>query len=130
MDTHRKGNGQYTITSAYEHIRHREDVVNWNNSVWLPKAIPRQHFMLWLAIKDSLKTRVMLKHRGMEIDDSCVLYNGASESVHHLFFECGICQCLETSFANDGYLKRTKRMEPTTAMVYKDIIKGERQEKQ
>lgn len=95
--------GQYTISSAYDSIRHREEVVNWNNSVWLSKGIPRQQFLLWLTVRDSLKTREMLIHTGMEVEDNCVLCNRVPKTIQHLFFECGfVLWSVEASVGKSG----------------------------
>lgn len=67
----------YTTASAYELLRHKEVVVNWNN--------------LWLCFRDSLKTKAMLNHRGMDIDDLCVFCNQTIETVQHFIFGCGFC---------------------------------------
>lgn len=34
----RERNGQYTTSSAYDSIRYRGEIVNWNNSIWLSKG--------------------------------------------------------------------------------------------
>lgn len=49
--------GEFSISSAYELLRHREEKVEWATCVWSSKAMPRQQFTLWLMFHNSLKTQ-------------------------------------------------------------------------
>jgi hypothetical protein len=41
---------------TWEHMRQRKQEVNWWSVVWFPQAIPKQAFILWLAILNCLTT--------------------------------------------------------------------------
>lgn len=58
--------------------------------MWGVKGIPRQQFIMWLTFRESLKTRVMLQQRGMDIEKCCVLCGEREETVQHLFFKCSM----------------------------------------
>lgn len=81
--------GTFTIDSAYQQLRHKERKVEWFPIVWNTKQVPRQQFIMWLMIRDSLKTRSLLVKRGMNIDPKCVLCDHSAETTQHLFFVYG-----------------------------------------
>lgn len=70
--------GQYSIASAYEVLRHREQKVQWKKCVCDSKGMPRHQFILWLVMRNSLKTKEMLNHRGMNVESSCARNHSAS----------------------------------------------------
>lgn len=78
--------GEFYVAFASELVRNKEQKVHWPKSVWCSKGMPRQQFILWLLFHDSLKTRVALRRRGMNIEDSCVFCGAEPESANHLFF--------------------------------------------
>lgn len=76
--------GTFTISSCYESIRIRKPRITWNNIVW--EAFPRHSFILWLVVKNGLKTRELLLARGCQVDHVCCLCNVANECCSHMFF--------------------------------------------
>lgn len=81
------GTKQFTVRSAKEFIRRHGERVMWWNVVWFKGHVPRFAFILWMAFKKKLLSR--LKEWGCVNDDSCVLCNGSLENIEHLFFDCG-----------------------------------------
>ncbi|XP_071739744.1 uncharacterized protein [Rutidosis leptorrhynchoides] len=84
--------------SKHDSVRWRDtegDLINfrWYNSVWFPQCIPRHAFVIWLLVKEKLKTHDHLKpwdKRPQEADSGlvCLLYKRQPDSQTHLFFEC------------------------------------------
>jgi hypothetical protein len=46
--------GLYTCAETWESIRYKLPQVDWWNIIWFSMVIPRQAFMLWLDVRDSL----------------------------------------------------------------------------
>ena len=57
--------GVFTVSSAWNQIRPRKQVVNWHNSVWFPQSIRRHAFIVWLVIHDRLDTQDKLLKCGL-----------------------------------------------------------------
>jgi hypothetical protein len=47
-------------SNAWDLLRYRQPVVSWWRLIWLPKAIPKHAFCLWLAFRDALPTKERL----------------------------------------------------------------------
>lgn len=50
--------------------------------------MPKQAFILWMACKGELLTKVELRNWGCIYDDSCILCGNGGEDEQHLFFQC------------------------------------------
>ena len=48
--------GVYNCAATQGVIQHKQQLVKWWRLIWLPLAIPRQAFILRLAVRDSLST--------------------------------------------------------------------------
>jgi len=48
--------GVFVSAETWEHMRQKKQEVNWWSVVWFPQAIPKQSFILWLAILNRLTT--------------------------------------------------------------------------
>ncbi|KAJ9535280.1 hypothetical protein OSB04_un001622 [Centaurea solstitialis] len=64
----------------------------WANLIWFSHGIPRHAFILWLAIKERLRTFDRLNCWGLIQNSICVLCNDEVESHNHLFVDCGYVQ--------------------------------------
>ena len=73
--------GFYVSSETWELLREKEETVRWK-LVWFPLAIPKQAFILWLAMQDRLITG------GYKGDVKCLFCHNQTESREHLFFEC------------------------------------------
>jgi sensor domain CHASE-containing protein len=51
-----QGKKNFVCSKTWEVIREKKQVVLWSKLVWFPLAIPKQAFILWLAMKDMLIT--------------------------------------------------------------------------
>ncbi|KAJ9560832.1 hypothetical protein OSB04_005992 [Centaurea solstitialis] len=60
----------------------------WANLIWFSHGIPRHAFILWLAIKERLRTLDRLNCWGLIQNPICVLCNDGVESHDHLFVDC------------------------------------------
>jgi len=88
--------GKYTSSTAKEAFREHRDQVAWRNLVWFKGYIPKYALILWMVCKGKLLTRDKLKRWGCINDDICVLCGSVSESLDHLFFQCGFAKSLWT----------------------------------
>ncbi|VFQ84277.1 unnamed protein product [Cuscuta campestris] len=55
--------------------------------VWNKLTMPKHQFLMWLAWRNRINTKVRLK-RFMEIDTVCVLCHKGDEDKEHLFYKC------------------------------------------
>ncbi|XP_062114812.1 uncharacterized protein LOC133827425 [Humulus lupulus] len=85
----------YQIASGYKMLIQVQERFQWSKEVWGRFNIPKHSFMLWIVVQDRLKTRDRLRRFNISEESSCILCNGAEESVAHLFFDCSFSQdCL------------------------------------
>ena len=80
--------GAFTVSSTWNHFRHRMPVVNLYHTIWFPQAIRRHSFIVWLVIQDRLATQDKLLKWGLTNSDSCVFCRASVEDRNHLFFCC------------------------------------------
>ncbi|GJV19818.1 sodium/hydrogen exchanger 6 [Tanacetum coccineum] len=83
----------FSVACAWDTIRTRAVIVNWNNIVWFPHCIPRYAIHLWLVFQQKLKTQDRLWQWDVSpsIDLNllrCPLCDLVPDSYDHLFFEC------------------------------------------
>ena len=80
--------GAFTVSSTWNHFRHRMPVVNWYHTIWFPQAIRRHSFIVWLVIQDRLATQNKLLKWGLTNSVSCVFCRASVEDRNHFFFCC------------------------------------------
>ena len=78
--------GIYVSSNTWEAFRETRDQIEWWRLVWFPLAIPKQAFILWLAMKDRLVTRVGLLSWDYRVDIQSCFCKNQMESRNHLFF--------------------------------------------
>ncbi|KAL0281964.1 UNVERIFIED_CONTAM: hypothetical protein Sradi_7277400 [Sesamum radiatum] len=79
--------GRFSSAAVFSFLNSRSPTVMWHVLLGGRFKIPRQAFILWLAIKGRLSTmdRPWINQR----EDGCVLCNFAARETHqHLFFDC------------------------------------------
>ncbi|XP_071704187.1 uncharacterized protein [Rutidosis leptorrhynchoides] len=80
----------FSVSTAYESIRPCAPLVEWFDVVWFSQCIPRHAFVLWMLIRERMKTQDRLKL--WEIRDNqvllCSLCSSCADSHSHLFFDC------------------------------------------
>lgn len=76
----------YSIAPCYEVMRSKRERVSWAAMVWNSSIMPRHSFVWWLVIHNRMKTRDLLRRRGMQISPNCCFCQ-EQESVSHLFFK-------------------------------------------
>lgn len=64
--------GTFVSADTWNHLRRKKATVSWWPLVWHPHAIPKQAFILWLAIHNQLNTGDRLLSRGFKCDTECV----------------------------------------------------------
>ncbi|KAB5521999.1 hypothetical protein DKX38_026318 [Salix brachista] len=86
--------GIFNIHSAWEKLRERKPEMITHKLLWYPNNIPRQSFILWLAMQGRLRTM----DRGYcQQTTNCVLCGQEPETHSHLFFECPYSRAVWTS---------------------------------
>lgn len=66
--------GTYTSAETWNVILSKHPEVDWWKLIWLPLAISKQAFVLWLAMKNSLITRERMLKWGYKGDVNCVFF--------------------------------------------------------
>lgn len=79
----------YNVSSGYNWVRGEGQKVDWSVWVWSRLNIPRSSFISWLIMWNRIQTKNRLKRFGVVQDDLCYLCECNSETIDHLFFECG-----------------------------------------
>ncbi|KAL0294629.1 UNVERIFIED_CONTAM: hypothetical protein Sangu_3213900 [Sesamum angustifolium] len=90
----KSNDGSFKTSTAYDLFRQRGPKVVWSSLLVGPFKIPKNNFILWLAIMGKLSTldKPWLHHT----DSNCILCtDGAPETHDHLFFTCSFSRrCL------------------------------------
>lgn len=89
----------FSSKTTWEHIRERSPTVYWSKVVWFKEHIPRNAFILWLALLWRLPTRDRLRRWGLNVPPDCVLCSNGIETHHHLFFEYEFSSSIWLHFA-------------------------------
>ncbi|XP_071713137.1 uncharacterized protein [Rutidosis leptorrhynchoides] len=80
----------FAVRQVWQDIRPKSQQVRWYDMVWFSHCIPKHAFLLWLLMREKMKTQDKL--RPWEIrDDSllvCPLCKLVPDSQDHLFFTC------------------------------------------
>ena len=79
--------GLSTFSSAWEKVRTHGSKFSLFDLVWFPNNSPKVSICLLRAIKGKLPTKSFLKELNIIPTDQCVLCNGATETMQHLYFE-------------------------------------------
>ncbi|XP_026409996.1 uncharacterized protein LOC113305109 [Papaver somniferum] len=81
--------GDFSVHRCYEMQLNDDVEVSFNKFMWKQFIPTKVSFMLWATFHNSLPTKDMLQHRGMEVQDSlCVLCKECDESADHIFLHC------------------------------------------
>lgn len=79
----------FSVSMAWNSIRHRDLEISWEKVVWFSNYVPRHDFLLWLIMRNNLQTQDMLKHWDFSSATVlCVFCKTQPDSNNHLFFEC------------------------------------------
>lgn len=80
--------GRFSIDSAWNVLRDKQDVNSIHHLLWFPGHIPCHSFILWLASLGRLHTMDRLSSHSVITSFLCVLCSSATETHDHLFFSC------------------------------------------
>ncbi|CAH1436138.1 unnamed protein product [Lactuca virosa] len=91
---------QFSCKQVWWDINNFEDQVPWHDIVWYGNCIPRNSFILWMAILNRLKTQDRV--RGWEVSGNllCPFCAVTPDSHVHLFFKCDYSQLIWRYFCN------------------------------
>ena len=95
--------GKFTIHSAWEILRDKRPISASHCLLWYNGHIPRQSFILWLAMQRRLSTKDRLCF--LEDSTTCNLCGSAMESHDHLFFQCHYSSSVWSSIANTAGIR-------------------------
>ena len=93
-------------SNAYASLRPQGSAVPWEKTVWEQWSLPRNNFILWLAMLGKLRTRDRL--RFIHTDTFCIFCRQEEESHEHLFFGCRWTSSLWNN--TKDWLRINKRM--------------------
>ncbi|GKA20231.1 RNA-directed DNA polymerase, eukaryota, reverse transcriptase zinc-binding domain protein [Tanacetum coccineum] len=79
---------QFSIKIAWSHLSIPKPVVPWYKIVWFSQNIPRNAFILWLAINKKLNTQDKVAVWNKVDVLKCPLCNSVMDDHDHLFFGC------------------------------------------
>ncbi|XP_050222673.1 uncharacterized protein LOC126672769 [Mercurialis annua] len=85
---------KFSIDRTRKMIREQNMNQSWFRVVWGYNSIPRNNFIMWLAIKRRLKTKNKLKKWGVIPDDICVMCNKEVETIDHCLYECDFAKAV------------------------------------
>ncbi|XP_052623753.1 uncharacterized protein LOC128129113 [Lactuca sativa] len=79
---------KFSCKQVWNDLNNFGDIVPWYDLVWYNNCIPRNSFILWLAVLNRLKTRDRV--RGWEVAGNllCPFCDNMPDSHNHLFFNC------------------------------------------
>ena len=98
------GNGSFSISSAWNEFRKKNNLVCWAHLIWHKKHIPRHAIILWLALRKRLPTRDKLQRYGLCSNITCVLCDVSDENIDHLFFQCDYSRFIWDNILNQSNL--------------------------
>ncbi|GJR79973.1 RNA-directed DNA polymerase, eukaryota, reverse transcriptase zinc-binding domain protein [Tanacetum coccineum] len=82
---------RFTTKQAWEDLRDNWPLVNWRHVVWFNQIIPRQAFIMWMAVHDKLLTQDKIERWKQNDDLKCGFCKqcGDSDVVHSMVGRCG-----------------------------------------
>lgn len=79
----------FSTKACYEASEGRVEECAYINFLWRRDILSKVSFVLWEVFNNSLTTRDMLRHKGINTDSTvCVMCNQVDESMDHLFLHC------------------------------------------
>ena len=100
-------------SNAYASLRPQGSAVPWEKIVWEQWSLPRNNFILWLAMLGKLRTRDRL--RFIHTDTFCIFCRQEEESHEHLFFGCRWTSSLWNN--TKDWLRINRRMSTLKSVV-------------
>ncbi|XP_050213106.1 uncharacterized protein LOC126664647 [Mercurialis annua] len=92
--TCKSANGNFSINSCWKHLNPAASSIPWTSIIWYKDNIPRYSFITWLALQDKLNTKDKLLRWKVVQSDVCCFCKSETESISHLFFECGYSKAI------------------------------------
>ncbi|KAJ9564713.1 hypothetical protein OSB04_000679 [Centaurea solstitialis] len=79
---------QFGTGAVWRDLKQQSVVVPWAKRVWFHQNIPRHSFILWLAVKEKLRTLDKLVVWNINQDQKCIFCLNYNESHSHIFVDC------------------------------------------
>ncbi|GJZ25315.1 RNA-directed DNA polymerase, eukaryota, reverse transcriptase zinc-binding domain protein [Tanacetum coccineum] len=79
---------KFSTREVYKDMRNQSSEIKWTKLVWYSQCIPKQSFILWMAIQGKLMTCDRMAKWGSYNMTVCSLCKKNEESHDHLFFKC------------------------------------------
>lgn len=94
--------GMFSVQSCYNAITISNNIPDFrSNKIWIPLVPPKVSFFVWLLHHNSIMTQDNLAHRGVTLDNKCVLCKKELESINHLFLNCNYTHKVWMAFMLD-----------------------------
>ncbi|GJT54657.1 RNA-directed DNA polymerase, eukaryota, reverse transcriptase zinc-binding domain protein [Tanacetum coccineum] len=85
---------KFSIKEVYKDMRVQSSKSTWAKLVWYSQCIPKQSFILWMAIQGKLMTCDRMEKWGSYDMTVCALCKSDAESHDYLFFNCPFSQAI------------------------------------
>nr|GEV31126.1 hypothetical protein [Tanacetum cinerariifolium] len=85
---------KFSTKKVYKDMRNQSSEITWTKLVWFSQCIPKQSFILWMAIQGKLMTWDRITKWGSYDMNVCTLCKENDESHDHLFFKCNFSQTI------------------------------------
>ena len=82
-------NGDFTIHSYYHKLHGSSSIAFPWKGIWKVKAPRCVSFFVWTVAWDRILTRDILRLRGFDFVDWCIMCHCCGETVNHLLLHCG-----------------------------------------
>ncbi|XP_076941343.1 uncharacterized protein LOC143610868 [Bidens hawaiensis] len=123
---------QFSVKDIWHAFRTKDRKVTWCNVVWYPNCIPKHAFLLWLIIKNRLKTQDKVRYWETRTDVSqvCPFCDSQPDSHDHLFFRCsfslkvwkGVCDFAKIESYSDFWGDILVKYESLTSCKAADVV--------
>ncbi|XP_026410545.1 uncharacterized protein LOC113305757 [Papaver somniferum] len=81
----------FSVKKCYELLVQDDTRWDFNRFLWKQGIPPKVSFMLWATFHDSLPTLSMLKHKGLDIENTlCLFCKRDEECAYHFFVGCSL----------------------------------------
>lgn len=104
--------GLFTVKSAYQILRRRNQVVDWFSTLWMNRLPYKINFCIWRVMHKRISTDDILRGMGIPIVCKCFCCDtGRMESLNHIFLTAPLAQKLWGMFVQCAGFNQTGMMD-------------------
>lgn len=78
----------FSTKATWACLRQPQTVCAWSRGVWFPHSTPKYSFLVWVAIRNRLKTSDRIQQWNSATNGVCVLCQEMQETCQHIFSSC------------------------------------------